>query len=114
MRITRDTLYQAVSVYLLLGLVGAMAYALLEVVNPGSFHFGDNTIASDARLDRFLGFSFTTLTTLGYGNISPATPKADALATFQAVAGQIYIAVVIARLVAIEIGQRSRSDSKHH
>lgn len=103
--VTRDTLYQAVSVYLLLGLIGAAAYALLELAAPGSFGFRDGSPGGEARFDRFLGFSFTTLTTLGYGNIAPATPRADAVSTLQAVVGQIYLAVVIARLVAIHVGQ---------
>lgn len=51
-------------------------------------------------LARFVGFSFTTLTTLGYGNIAPATRQADSLTTLQAVIGQLHPAIVLARLVA--------------
>ena len=106
-RISRDTLCQAVSVYLLLGLIWAMAYALLEQLAPNSFHFtGEKDDTEPDRFERFLGFSFTTLTTLGYGNVAPATPRADALATLQAVVGQFYLAVVIARLVAVSVAQR--------
>jgi len=108
-RVTGDTLCQAMAAYLLLGMIGAMAYALLELAAPGSFRFpaaGEGAGAT-GRFDRFLGFSFTTLTTLGYGNIAPASPRADALTTLQAFTGQIYLAVVIARLVAIEVGQRA-------
>lgn len=105
--VSRDTLYQAVSVYLLLGMLWSLAYALLELASPGSFSFTDNSETTDARFERFLGFSFTTLTTLGYGNVAPATPRADSLATLQAVVGQIYLAVVIARLVAISVAAES-------
>ncbi|MEO1584292.1 MAG: ion channel [Planctomycetota bacterium] len=104
-RVTRDTLYQSISVYLLLGMIGAMAYAMLELAAPGSFRFAEELAGDKARFERFVGFSFTTLTTLGYGNVAPASPRADALSTFQAVTGQVYLAVVIARLVAIEVGQ---------
>ena len=104
-RISMDTLNGAVSVYLILGLLWAMAYAVLELASPGSFRFGAETVPVGAMFERFLGFSFTTLTTLGYGNIAPATPQADALAIMEAIAGQIYLAVVIARLVALQIMQ---------
>ena len=52
---------------------------------------------------RFLGFSFATLTTLGYGNVAPATRQGDAIATAEAVVGQMYVAIVIARIVALQI-----------
>ncbi|MEM8874659.1 MAG: ion channel [Planctomycetota bacterium] len=110
-RVTADTICQAMSVYLLLGLIGAMAYALLESVVPGSFSFPAGAAEPD-RFDRFLGFSFVTLTTLGYGNISPASPRADALTTLQAAAGQIYLAIVVARLVGVQIGQTSADPLK--
>jgi len=108
-RVTRDTLFQAISVYLLMGMIGALAYALLELASPGSFKFTQDLAGIDARFERFLGFSFTTLTTLGYGNIAPATPRADAMTTLQAVCGQIYLAIVIARLVSIQVGQNAKS-----
>jgi voltage-gated potassium channel Kch len=57
--------------------------------------------------ERFIGFSFVTLTTLGYGNVVPLTPRGEAVATAEAVAGQLYIAVLLARFVAIDIAARS-------
>ena len=125
-RVTRDTLYQAQSVYLMIGLIGAMTYALLELAAPGSFRFPEELATVGAkessvvvqqieeRFDRFLGFSFTTLTTLGYGNIAPASARADALTSLQAVIGQVYLAVVIARLVAIQVGQSERERLKRN
>jgi hypothetical protein len=104
-RISSDTLFGAISVYLILGIVWAYGYAILEAAAPGSFTFGAQRVLTEARFDRFLGFSFTTLTTLGYGNVSPATPKADALSTMEAIVGQCYLAIVIARLVALQIAQ---------
>ena len=104
-RVTADTLFAAFSIYLVLGLLWTVLYSLLEAAQPGSFHFGTTAAGDSERFDRFIGFSFTTLTTLGYGNIAPQTPKADALTTMQAIIGQLYVAVVIARLVAIQITQ---------
>ncbi|MEM7311368.1 MAG: ion channel [Planctomycetota bacterium] len=103
--VSADTLCGAASVYLILGVVGTCAYALLESAVPGSFTFAQEAPLAEERFERFLGFSFATLTTLGYGNVSPATPRADALATAQAVAGQFYVAVVVARFVALQLAQ---------
>lgn len=103
-RITADTLCGAISVYLIFGLLWAMAYGILEKAAPGSFLFGTDGVSVE-QFDRFLGFSFTTLTTLGYGNVAPATPQADAMATMEAIVGQFYLAVVIARFVALQIVQ---------
>jgi HAE1 family hydrophobic/amphiphilic exporter-1 len=110
--VTSDTLCQAVSVFLLLGLVWAMAYALLEMVAPGSFAFAGVDAEGGVPYERFVGFSFTTLTTLGYGNIAPATARADAVANAEALVGQIYIAVVIARLVAIQLAESREGTSE--
>ena len=102
-RVTANTICAALSVYLLLGLGWAFAYAILQELEPGAYQ--GITLAGKVQFERFIGFSFTTLTTLGYGNVAPTTPKADALCTFQAVIGQIYIAVMVARLVAVQVSQ---------
>ncbi len=97
-RITTDTIYGAVSVYLLMGLTWANAYALVESVNPGSFsaESGDGAFI----FPTFIYFSFVTLATLGYGDIPPVTDQARSLAVLETVSGTLYIAVLIARLVA--------------
>ena len=97
-RITTDTIYGAVSVYLLMGLTWATAYDLVESINPGSFsaESGEGTLAFPA----FIYFSFVTLATLGYGDITPITDQARSLALLETVSGTLYIAVLIARLVA--------------
>lgn len=97
---TGDRLAGAISAYLLLGLAWALLYVLLERAEPGSFQLAGTTVGETFGLSRFVGFSFITLTTLGYGNITPVTPKADALATSEALVGQLFVAVVIARMVA--------------
>lgn len=110
--VSQDTLCCAACVYLMFGLIWAILYTLLELFSPGSFTFPPEAVTNQTRFDRFLGFSLTTLTTLGYGNISPASRQADSLATLQAIAGQFYLAIVIARLVAIQILQRSTIPSE--
>ena len=111
-RVTADTIYSAVSVYLLMGMAWTLAFLLLEIATPGSFSFPEPLTDYDNSFDRLLGFSFTTLTTLGYGNIAPATSQADALANAEAVSGTLYLTVVIARLVGIQISQTTAGSAR--
>ncbi len=99
--VTSDTIYGAISVYLLFGLLWAFGYTILEGVAPGSFAADGASI--EPNFDSFLGFSFVTLSTLGYGNVVPLTARADAMATSEAIVGQIYLTVLVARLVAMQI-----------
>ena len=103
--VTWDTLCGAFSVYLILGLLWTCAYVLLELVEPGSFDFGQVDSSPEGLFERFIGFSYTTLTTLGYGNVTPTNPRGDALTTLEAIVGQGYLAIVIARLVALQIAE---------
>lgn len=103
-RVSADTICGALSIYLLLGLVWSFGYALLEIAEPGSFSFGGAAASPHgADFARFIGFSFVTLTTLGYGNIVPTNPRADALTSTEAIVGQIYLTVLVARLVALHL-----------
>ena len=104
-RMTTDTFFGALSGYLILGLVWALLFVGVEVAKPGTFVFATGQPPSDAFFLRFLGFSFTTLTTLGYGNVAPATAQGDAIAGLEAVVGQLYLAVIIARVVAMQLAQ---------
>jgi voltage-gated potassium channel len=100
-KVSADTICGGLAVYLLMGLWWAFAFALLEISIPGSFSGLEESAFSPYK--RFLGFSFVTITTLGYGNIVPLTPRADALAISEAVVGQIYLTVLVARLVALNL-----------
>ena len=96
----------AVCIFLLLAVLWAMLYQFLEVMTHGSF----SGIASDPihlHLHRFVYFSLVTLTTLGYGDIAPATPLAGILATLEAVAGVFYMAILVAALVGDFMAKRT-------
>lgn len=101
-QVTTDTLFGAVCVYLLMGLLWASAYTLLEALLPGSFNLAARpepqymSISSD-----FIFFSYTTLTTTGYGDITPATDPARSLVILEHCFGVLYIAVLVARLVSL-------------
>lgn len=111
-RISADKIRGAICVYLLIGFAWAVGYAIIELINPGSFS-GLAEIDPHNYVGRVMQmryFSFTTLTTLGFGDILPRSPVARTLATLEAMTGQIYLAVLIARLVGLHIVHVSSRD----
>jgi voltage-gated potassium channel len=103
--ISFNRLVGAVCVYLLLGTIWALAYTLVDAVSPGSFT-GFSLQEGRVWDSDWLYFSFVTMTTLGYGDISPVSATARALAYMQAVFGQFYIAILVAGLVSGYISRR--------
>jgi Ion channel len=100
--VTSDVLSGAVCVYLLSGLTWASLYILIETIHSGSFHVSHSQNSSDMMTySDFLFFSFATLTTLGYGDITPVTTQARSFAIVEAVYGVLYSAMLIARLVGL-------------
>ncbi len=94
--ITLQSIYGAISAYLILGLMFAAVYAAM-------FHFGGDTFFANDRLgdtQTFQYFSFVTLTTLGYGDFTAAASGGQAFAVIEAITGQIFLATLVARLVA--------------
>ena len=104
--IHREVIFGALVVYMLMGLMWAYGYAILDHLLPGSFNYPDNLTELDVSALHY--FSFVTMTTLGYGDISPVSGPAKALAMTQAITGQIYLAVLVARLVGINIAQQMK------
>ncbi len=105
--ITAHRMMGGVAAYLLLGVIWAEAFALLEMVRPGAFQ-GPVVAADGSRA--WLYFSFVTLATVGYGDILPVHPVARSLATLEAVTGPLYLAILLARLVSLTVmsGQDKR------
>jgi len=102
--VTADKIFGALSAYLLLGLLWATVYALFDLLLPGSFSLPDGLQAGRQALPAWsIYFSYTTLTTLGYGDITPTLPAAQSFAFMEAACGQIFLAVLVARLVALHI-----------
>ncbi len=102
--INREVIFGALVVYLLMGLMWGYGYTLLEHLLPGSFTHPAGLTELD--VTTFDYFSFVTMTTLGYGDIVPASEPAKAMVMTQAVSGQVYLAVLVARLVGLNIAQR--------
>lgn len=103
--VTLDTIAGAACVYLFIGFMWAMLFALLDQLEPGSLHFPEAWVQGSAAggTARYVYFSFVTLTTLGYGDIVPKTVDASGLVVAEAVIGQLYLAVLVARLVGLHL-----------
>jgi hypothetical protein len=105
-----DRIVGAICVYILIGLGWASVYETLDGVIPGSFRFPSETAWATASPVRYRYFSFVTLATLGYGDATPVTALAGMLATLEAIAGQLYIGITVARLVALSLMDRADSE----
>jgi hypothetical protein len=108
--VTREVIFAAVVIYLLMALMWNFIYSLLQLYEPGSFDILDGHYR-ESRLF-FLYYSFVTLTTLGYGDIIPLTEKARAFAILEAFIGQMYLVVVLAWLVGMHVSRKSRGTGK--
>lgn len=95
-----DRLIVSVSLYFLLGLTWFALYNLIDVIQPGSFAEGGVLLTTKIHWSKMLYFSLVTLTTTGYGDLVAVRPTARMLATLESLAGVLYIAITVARLVA--------------
>jgi len=105
--VTRDRILGAVAAYLLFGLTWAGAYHLLTIYIPDAFA-GAVPPVGESWSD-WTYFSFVTLTTVGYGDITPVALPARSLAMLEALTGQLYPAILLARLVSLELLSRSEN-----
>jgi len=105
-KVTKETIFAAIVAYLLIALMWAFLYMILELATPGSFSLPDWGAWGETM--RFEYLSFVTITTLGYGDITPVTDKASALVIIEAVVGQIYLVVLVAWLVGMYVSRRSK------
>lgn len=108
--VTRNEVYGTVNLYILIGTFWSYVYSLLELFQPGSFT--PPTAPPDVGV-RFLYFSFVTLATLGYGDITPRMPLAQSLAVIEAIVGQFYLAMVVAYLVSRYVTHELRSGNRN-
>jgi hypothetical protein len=97
----------AVSAYLMVGLLWAYAYRLVDMLSNGSLRFLDPPTTHEALMARYVYFSFTTLTTLGYGDVIPIRPAARTLAISEALIGQLYPSILIAFLLGMALQARN-------
>ena len=94
----------AIAVYLLLGGMWSLLYHIVALAVPHSFHLTEGLVDGGAVNQRLLTyFSFVTLTTTGFGDIIPVHPLTRTLAMFEALAGQLYLVITLARLVSLSV-----------
>lgn len=101
-----NTICGAICVYLLIGVVFSLLYLTCLEVNPQAIsfeHIIKNGQHEHERLSQLIYFSMCTLTTVGYGDIVPVARFARTLAWLEAVTGQLYLAILVARLVGLQI-----------
>ncbi len=99
-RVGHARIQGAIAAYLLFGAGYAHAYHMVAVLQPGAFKTEAGLMSN---VSDWVYYSFVTLTTVGYGDITPVTPTARILSVGEALTGQLYLAVLVARLVAMEV-----------
>jgi len=111
--VTTETILGGINAYLLLGLTFMLLSTAVLVADPGAYFLDGQRMGLESSsrpgleaVSKMLYFSFTTITTLGYGDITPRTSVARLLTSAEAVTGQLYFAVFLARLVSMEVSQR--------
>ncbi len=102
-KVSHDVIYGAIVVYLIIGITWGFVFRVIETLEPGSFSLAVESLQQDPSLLYY--FSFVTLTTLGYGDITPLSTTARSFAYLEALIGQIYLTVLVARLVGLHISQ---------
>ena len=103
-RVTLETLRGVICAYFMIAFAFAFLYLLIEFIYPGSFHLNhssENYIIHSAYLSQMFYFSFTTLLTIGFGDITPITDFSQSFVVLEGVIGQFYIAILVAKIVSV-------------
>lgn len=111
--IDSERIFAALNVYLMIGLICGVVFCIFEEQWPGSFALQSSFVRGGHKvvLEHGIYFSYVTLGTLGYGDIIPISGPARALAVVEAIGGQMYLAVVVARLVGLYRTDVERNDN---
>ena len=108
--VNAKVILESINGYLLLGFVFSLLIAISMRYDPGAFRFPDETVLFPHQVNNFSNYMYyglVTLSTLGYGDIVPALPFSKSLATLTSIAGQLYIAIIIAMLVGKYAARRN-------
>jgi hypothetical protein len=117
--VSTDTVIGGVNIYLLLIIGFTFIHALAEYHTPGAYSIGGQPLTDiigavphGDSISTLLYFSAVTMTTLGYGDITPVLPTSRTVCTVQAVVGQLYVAIFVARLVALHVAHNTKSTTE--
>jgi voltage-gated potassium channel len=113
-QVTGETIALSVSVYLLIGLTWGVFYIVLYYLQPSAFNFGGSKshLEPTQVFPVLIYFSLTTLSTVGFGDITPLTLQARYAAVAEGITGQFYLAILVARLVGLYMSQAANQDIK--
>lgn len=100
-RVRAEHFFAALSAYLLLGICGGVVFAAASAVAPASMAVSGQPAQAGLGMGNSIYFSFVTLATLGYGDITPVSKVMRGLAVLEAIVGQLYLALLVARLVGL-------------
>jgi Ion channel len=104
--VTGETISMSISIYLLLGLCWGLLYIVIFTRHPEAFSFGTSPGVSEQHMfPIFIYFSLTTLSTIGFGDITPLSLQARYAAVAEGITGQFYLAILVARLVGMQMSQ---------
>jgi len=110
--VSTNTVLGASCIFVMIGLAFGSAYILLQWLIPGAFHIPDLSKTANGNFGaqkiefQLVYFSIVTMTTVGFGDILPLAAPARALTSFEGLLSQLYLAIIIARLVGLEIASR--------
>ena len=99
--VTADKLHGALAGYIMIAFLWAFLYAIVEVFAPGSFSFPHSDTTDPHAFFRLLYFSFTTITTVGFGDITPISDQARSLVMIEEFVGVFFVGILIARLAGV-------------
>jgi hypothetical protein len=99
--VTADKLHGALAGYIMIAFLWAFLYAIVEVFAPGSFSFPHSDTTDPHAFFRLLYFSFTTITTVGFGDITPVSDQARSLVMIEEFVGVFFVGILIARLAGL-------------
>jgi len=106
--VNANIIYASIVTYLLLAIMWSFIFKIIETLQPGSFFVPGHILDKEGTI--FTYYSFVTITTLGYGDITPIKAASRAFSAIEAVIGQIYLVVLVARLVGLNIAQTMTKD----
>jgi hypothetical protein len=110
--VTAETISMSISTYLLMGMTWGVFYIVLYHLQRGAFSFGGSAVPPEREIfPTLVYFSLTTLSTIGFGDITPVTLQSRYAAVAEGITGQFYLAILVARLVGIYMSRTTSNDA---